>query len=364
MSVSAFKNSRTFGRRIAAWLAVFALLALAVTSVVMVDETESVIVERFGRIVAVYDLSADRGLHAKLPWPIDVTRRFDRRVQLFEPPGRELFTRDKKNVTVDVYLCWRIAEPAGATKDELARGDATTDPASRPVVRFYRGLGTLDVAQARLDSRIRSVLSTHLGGVELSELLSVEASDEDGDAAADRESPLGRIASAVARDVRQRPDEDASIADRLGIEVVDVRIRRLGFPAGNQNAVFERMRSERRKIAESYRSAGLAENKMIVSRADRQYGEILARAKADADRIRGEGEAEAITILNQAHAQDPELYRVTRTLDAYRALFGEKTTLILSASNQLLKLFTEGVPEPAARPTPPVSVEKTPAAGP
>lgn len=335
-----------------------ALVALAVTCVTTVDETEYVVVERLGRIVAVYDTPAQRGLHVKLPWPIDVARRFDRRVQLFEPPGREVFTRDKKNVTVDVYLCWRISEAREAAAGEGAADPPKPEAASapgfsdRPVIRFYRGVGSADVAEARLDSRIRSAVSTALGHVDLSDLLHVvpeppTQKEIAGDEArpASGESPLAAIAARVREDVLEERAGAESLPAKLGIEIVDVRIRRLGFPTGNQSAVFERMRSERRKIAETYRSAGMAENRMIMSRADRHSNEVLARARADAERIRGEAEAESIGILNEAHAKDPELYRTLRTLDAYKAMLSEKTTLILSASSQLLKLLTDGVPD-------------------
>jgi membrane protease subunit HflC len=334
---------------------VIAAVALVCTCLTMVDETEAVVIERFGRIVAVYDQPEQRGLHFKLPWPVDVARRFDRRVQLFEPPGREVFTRDKKNITVDAYLCWRIAENKGAP----AGGDEESSLLERPVIRFYRGVGSADVAEARLDTRIRSALSTALGRVDLGELLRVADNEDEGPAAeGDRNAtPLARIAEQVHADILAGRDGDASLPEKLGIEIVDVRIRRLGFPTGNQSAVFERMRSERRKIAETYRSAGMAENRMIMSRADRHSNEVLARARADAERIRGEAEAESIRILNEAHAKDPELYQTLRTLDAYKAMLTEKTTLILSASSELLKLLTGGVPEsisdrpPATKPT-------------
>ena len=109
------------------------LIALAVGSVVFVDESEFVIVERFGVITAVYDqvdlARSDRGLHFKLPWPVETVRRFDRRLQLFDPRGREMFKRDRKNIIVDTYLCWRIAaSPSSADKSF----------ADRPVVKFYR----------------------------------------------------------------------------------------------------------------------------------------------------------------------------------------------------------------------------------
>jgi membrane protease subunit HflC len=312
---------------------VAALLFVAATSVLFVDETESVIVERFGNIVQVYDHDADRGAHFKLPWPIDLARRFDRRVQLFDPTGREMFTSDKKNVTVDVYVCWKVAEPAADATPLL----------ERPVVRFYRGLGSIDLAEARLDSRVRSILTTAIGQVELSHLLGVKNSEQGpGEKSAGQ---LQQLSETVRNETMRRASETESLRDRLGIEIVDVRITRLNLPAGNQQAVFERMKSERKKIADRYRSAGQAENQMIRSQADRQYNEILAKTRADAERIRGTAEAEAVRILNAAHAQDPEFYTVLATLDAYRKILNDKTTLVLSASSSLLKMLTDGVPE-------------------
>ena len=343
-------EARPFRKRTALVRLAWALAAaLAFTCVTMVDETETVIVERLGRIAAVYDRPADRGLHVKLPWPIDVARRFDRRVQLFEPPGREVFTRDKKNITVDAYVCWKIADPPDAADSDAPAADGS--PTDRPVLRFYRSVGAVDVAEARLDSRIRSALSTALGRVDLGELLQVTAANE-GDDAPRRPGPLATIAAQVRDELVHDGDGAPSLPAKLGIEILDVRIRRLGFPSGNQSAVFERMRSERRKIAETYRSSGMAENRMIMSCADRRSNEVLARAKADAERIRGEAEAEAIGLLNEAHAKDPELYRTLRTLDAYKSMLAEKTTLVLSASNQLLKLLTEGVPDLETSPPP------------
>lgn len=312
------------------------LLVCLWTSLVLVDETEFVVVERLGKINAVYDRPADRGLHFKLPWPIDAVRRFDRRVQLFDPVGREIFTQDKKNVTVDAYICWRIAASPNSQQGKLSE---------RPVVRFFRGLGSVDVAEARLDSRLRSILSTQVGHVELSKLLSVADSEEGPDAT--ETGSLESVGESVRAAVMQRVGEQDSLTDRLGIEIVDVRIKRLNFPSGNQQAVFERMKSERKKIADDYRYAGMADNEEIKSQADRQYNEILAKARADAERIRGEAEAEAIGTLNRAHARDPEFYRLMQTLDAYRKILNERTTLVLSASSNLLKLLTEGIPEPS-----------------
>lgn len=339
-SIAASSASSTgFGRRLRraalVLLALAACAALAASSVVIVDETEYVIVARLGDIDrgVVYDRPEDRGLHFKLPWPIDTVRRFDRRVQLFDPPGREMHTRDRKNIVVDAYVCWKIADPPA--------GEEPVAAADRPVVRFYRSLGDMDVARSRLDSRIRPVLNSQIGSFELSELLSVTDSEAGPDE--NRTGVLARLAEAVRRQALQRANESESLATRLGIEIVDVRIKRINLPAGNQQAVFERMKSERKKFADVYRSTGMSKNKVIRSRADLRYEEILARARADAERIRGEAEAESLSVLNSAHQEDPEFYRFNRTLDAYRKILNEKTTLVLSSSSNLLKLLTEGV---------------------
>ncbi len=185
-----------FARRVGLFALGAVLLGLAASCVIFVDEREAVIVERFGSIVRVYDREADRGAHFKLPWPIDLARRFDRRVQLFTPSAREMFTSDKKNVTVDVYVCWRIAPPADNAADA---------PSERPVVRFYRGLGSSDVAEARLESRVRSILTTALGQVELSHLLGVKNSEQGP--AKNEVSPLDRLSETVRDETLRRASE-------------------------------------------------------------------------------------------------------------------------------------------------------------
>lgn len=337
MSASPPVHDATAAARSRSWLvsglAVLTLLALP-TCGVMVDETEFVIVERLGQIVQVYDQSADRGLHFKLPWPVETTRRFDRRLQLAAPQGREVFTRDRKNIVVEAYIGWKIAESTG----EVALQD-------RPVLRFFRSLGSTDVATQRLGSRLQSIVTTQIGQLDLADLLSASTSEA---GPGDGNGPLAQLSARVRTELQQRPEEPRPLLDQWGLEVVDVRIRRLNLPAGNQQAVFERMKSERQKIAERYRSAGLAESRMIRSQADRQAGELLARAKSDAEKIRGEGEAAALRILNDAHSRDPEFAELLQSLEAAKQALGENTTLVLSASSQFLKLLTEGPPAAAA----------------
>ena len=303
--------------RPALWLV---LLGAALTSVVLVDENEFVIVVRLGVITAVYDQTqpsaSDRGLHFKWPWPIATVRRFDRRELLFDPPAREMFTRDRKNVTVSSFLTWRIPSAKAA--------DIPLE--NRPVVQFYRRLGSRENAEARLDARLSAVAQRTLAALT---------------AATGQDSPV----------------------ENLGLELLDLRIRRINLPEGNRIAVYERMRTERLRIAERYRSAGAAERLRIESQAQRQSDELLARADADAERIRGEGEAQALTILNEAHALDPQLYELQRTLAAYSQILNRQSTVVLSAGSRLFSLLHEGLPpSTSASPPPPVVAPQTNAA--
>jgi membrane protease subunit HflC len=211
-----------FGVGLMAWLS---------TAIVFVDETEIVLLERLGTVAAVLDRPDDRGLNVKLPWPLGTARRFDRRTQLFDPLGREVFTRDRKNVTVDAYVCWKIAK---------SRPDA--ELLDRPAMRFFRSLGTNETAQARLETRVRSSLASRIAKVELSDLLSVP--NPESPPVTGTEMSLDALSRQLLDDVRQRPDEDQSVLDRLGIEIVDVRIKRINFPRGNQQAVFERSHTQ------------------------------------------------------------------------------------------------------------------------
>lgn len=331
-------------RSLRRWGLVLVLLALVWSSLVFVDETEFVIVETFGRVSAVYDEvseeRSDRGLHFKWPWPVGIARRFDRRLQVFDPPGREMFTGDKKNVVVSSYLCWRIAPGNSEPFDQ------------RPVVRYFRGLGDTTTAEARLDARLRSLIAGEFARIELASLLTA-ASAEAGPATT---SPLRTLAERVLDQFRKRPDETDDLETRFGVRVVDLGIHRLNFPEGNRFAVYERMRTERERMAERYRATGRAEKARIESQAKRQSDEILARADAEAARIRGEGEAAALAILQKAWERDPEFYEFQRTLTAYSKILDKRTTLVLSTAGRLLRLLQEGPPEGATEKKPPVPV--------
>lgn len=264
-----------------------------------VRENESVIVTLFGKPVRALDAA---GLEMKWPW--EGVIRFDRRVRLYDATPSEFLTQDKKNIVVQSFVAWKIAEPQ---KFLLAVRDA---------------LG----AEMRLRDVLWSELSSKLGVTPLAALLSTKP----------EEMKLGQL----SEEIRGKCSETAK--GRYGIEVVDVRIKRLGFPTQNRDAVFERMRAERMREAKQFRAEGQEEGMKIRAEADKQKTTILAEANRKAETLKGEGDARAIEIYNSAIALDPSFYKFLRTLDAYRVTLKENTTLVLSSDSDFLKLLTEG----------------------
>jgi membrane protease subunit HflC len=289
------------------WIAVLGLIAVALAvaacSFVVVDETEFAIVTNFGKIVAIYgEAPFGSGLHLKAPWHL--ATKIDRRVRVFEPPPREVITGDKRNLEVASYVVWRVADP----------------------VLFLRASGSHQLAEARLYERVSAALSDAIGRRDFAALASTD--------------PTRWALDDLTREVT---DAVAPAAwAELGVDVLDVRLRRFNHPVEVRPAVFDLIRSERRQVAAKLRAEGEAEYVAITSRADRMRDTILAQADADAERIRGNAEAEAIRVLNDAHGRDPKFFEFLRTLEAYRAILDGQTTVVLSSSSPLLKLLSHG----------------------
>ncbi len=306
-------------RRIVGLVVLGAAVGLAVRSGVVVDETEFVLVTEFGRPVALYgDQPDEAGFHGKAPW--QSATAIDRRLRVFDPPPRELITGDKRNLEVGSYVAWRVVD----------------------ALRFVAAAGSTEAAEARLNERVTAALSDALGRRELASLASTDPRvwrlDE----------LTGEVLAAVAAPARAE----------LGVEVLDVRLRRFNHPVEVRPAVFDLIRSERKQVAAQLRAEGEAQYQILTSRADRERAAILARADAEAERIRGRGEAEAVRLFNEAHARDPKFYEFVRTLESYRALLDEKATVVLSSASPLLRLLTQGPPEELLRDAPPVAAEK------
>jgi len=273
-----------------------------------VRESESVIVTLFGKPVRQLDAA---GLGLKWPW--EGILRFDKRVRLYDATPSEFLTQDKKNIVVQSFVAWKIEDPA----------------------RFLVSVRDAIGAETRLRDVLWSEVSSKLGVTPLAALMSTTPN----------EMKLDQLSDEITRKCAE------TARQRYGIAVVDVKIKRVGFPTQNRDAVFERMRAERQREAKQFRAQGQEEAMKIKAEADKQKAEILADANRKAETLKGEGDAKAIEIYNAAIALDPSFYKFLRTLDAYRNTLKENTTLVLSSDSDFLKLLTEGAQALGARAT-------------
>jgi membrane protease subunit HflC len=279
------------------WIPIVALLLW--TSTFIVAESDVVIVTLFGRPTRTV---TDAGLHVK--WPFESNLRFDRRLAVYDPGSSEFLTKDKKNLVLGSAVCWRITDPT----------------------RFLQTVGDTTGAEMRLHDLVWASLAASIGRIDLSDLLSVE--------------PGRASVQALADQVRSGATVETE--QRFGIAVVDLQLKRVNFPEGNKVAVFARMRAERDRIAKEYRAQGEEAAIKIRAEADRQRVQLLAEAYRDAEKLKGEGDAEAARIYGQAYGKNPQFYKFVRTLDSYKKILNDKTSIVLSGDSELLKLLTQG----------------------
>jgi membrane protease subunit HflC len=313
----------------------FLAIAAVVVAVVLVrlcfftvDPTEYVYVTQFGRPVATYDGAArdtDAGLHMRWPWPVQSVQRLDRRLQHFDLPGTELLTHDAegktidKTLTVEAYVCWRIADR-----------DA--------VDRFIRALGSPEKARDILGKRLNSLLGATIGQMNLDDLITTE-----------RAGDQGRVDVTMAALQKKLLDGlGAEARDRYGVQIVDVRLRRFNHPAQVRQSIFERIVSERNKKVEYYRSEGAKQAANIKSTADEKVRNLLATARYEEEKLKGEADTEAAMIRSQAHSKDPEFYVFLKKLDKLGSILGDnKTTLLLSSHREIFDTLFQP-PRPGA----------------
>lgn len=276
-----------------------ALLLICYLTFFSVKETEFVLITQFGRPVRTI---LDAGPQVK--WPFQTATYFDRRLRIYDPRPSEFLTRDKKNIVIENYVAWRIHDPN----------------------RFVQAVGDAPAAEMRLHDIIWSGLSAELGNHDLDALVSATG---------------GKVETAQLLD-RLTSLTDRAALEQYGIEVVDVRIKRLNLPEQNKQSVYARMRAERERIARQYRAEGEEQALSIRAGADRQKEELLSAAYRDAETIRGKGDAESTRIYGQAYSKNPHLYKLLRTLETYKKVLDDKTTAIISSDSELLKIFTKG----------------------
>jgi membrane protease subunit HflC len=301
------------------FLAIPATLIVLYSSFFTVDASEYVYLTEFGRRVAILDggSEADAGLHFKWPWPVQAVQRLDRRLQSFDLPGAELLTRDPegktidKTLTIDAYVCWRIADTDGADL-------------------FVRTVGSVDGAQLILGQRITSELGAAIAEMELDDLVSTDPEKVDRM----REKLRHRLLDGGSPALR------TTAHDSYGIEVVDVRLRRSNHPVAVREAIFDRIRSERAKKAAEYQSEGERLAAEIRSASEREVAEMKSNAEARAIELRGMADAAADRIRYDAQRADPAFYGFLKKLEDYQRIFGDgKTMLLLSTHRELFDLL-------------------------
>lgn len=271
---------------------IVAILFLANLSLFIVDETKQAIVLQFGKPIRAIK---EPGLNWKLPF-IQNAVFFEDRLLVYDAAPTEIITKDKKTLIVDNYARWKIVDP----------------------LKFLQTVRDLNGAQARLDDIIYSELRVDLGLFDMSEIVSER-----------REGIMKRVT-----------EISNEKAKTYGIEIVDVRIKRVDLPPENEKFIFDRMRAERERIAKQYRAEGQEESAKIIAETEREKTVILAEAYKTAQTLKGEGEAESIRIYAESFNQDPEFYKFYRTLEAYRLTFKDKTTVLLSTDSEFLKYLS------------------------
>jgi len=262
-------------------------------SLFTVTETEYAIKFQLGRI-----LKSDYapGLHMKLPF-VNNVRKFDRRILTLDMPPEQMNTSEQKYVDVDYFVKWRITD----------------------VENFYvTTLGDQAVARNRLAQILRNELRAEFSTRTLAEVVSTE-----------RAVIMERLTAAADNEV-----------SNLGMEIIDVRIKRIELTATVTDSVFDRMQAERKEEANKHRSEGHEQEEIIRSDADRQRQIILADAQRDAEKIRGEGDAIAAATYAQAYEQDAEFYAFHRSLQAYEKAFsGDRDVMVLDPGSEFFNYF-------------------------
>jgi modulator of FtsH protease HflC len=278
-------------------VAVVVALIIGSLSMFVVDQRQNAIVFRLGEVI---DVKRDPGLYFKVPI-LDNVRYFDVRILTIDTPEPERFlTSEKKNVLVDLFVKWKIID----------------------VRQFFVSVqGNESLAQTRLLQTINDGLRAEFGNRTVHDVVSGERDK-------------------IMELMRARANEDAI---KIGVEVLDVRLKRVDLPQEVSASVYSRMEAERKRVANELRSTGYAESEKIRADADRQREVIIAQAYRDAQRIKGEGDANATAIYAKAYEINPEFYAFYRSLEAYKQSFKNRSdVLVLEPNSDFFKYLRSG----------------------
>ena len=298
-------------KRFATAVAILLAAVLVYDVCYVIDESERGVLTNFGKIIPPVK---EPGLHFKLPTPISVVYKVDRRVRPLVNLKQELITEDQKNVLVDGYLLWRVSDP----------------------IRYVEAIRTEANAVKRLSDLYRSSVGIVVSNKSRDAFVSLGLQHQD----------ITKASQEILEQVKP-----VAAAD-YGIEVVRAGLVEYTLPAANRPSVIQRMISERARIAARYRSEGEERAIGIEAFAINEHEKIMAAAHAEATTILGRAEAHALETLATAYREDPEFYKFIRALDSYDSIIDKNTTLMLPADNELFKyLDGKEIPGPAASPT-------------
>jgi membrane protease subunit HflC len=285
-------------------LLVLVALALLSGSIFVVDQRQYAVVYALGELRHVIDKP---GLHFKLPPPFQNVQYFDRRILTIDTADTDRFiTSEKLNIQIDTFVKWRIVDP-------------------RTFVRSVQGSEL--IAADRISRSLRDALNNEIAKRTVADVISGTRAE-------------------ITDKVREKVNEDSK---QIGAEIVDVRLKRVDFAPEVAERVFDRMQSERKRVANERRATGSAESEKIRADADRQREVILAEAYRDAQKIKGEGDARAAAIYGSAFGQNPEFAEFYRSLEAYRAAFRNRSDiLIVDPSAEFFRYF-KGSATPAGK---------------
>lgn len=281
-------------------------LSILLSTLFVVDQRQYAIVFALGEVKKVI---SEPGLHFKLPPPFQNVLFLDKRILTLDTPEADRFiTAEKKNILVDAYVKWRIVEPR---------------------LYFVSFTGDERRANDRMAQIVKAALNDEITKRTVREVISGER---------------GKVMMAIHQKV-------IAEAKQIGVEIIDVRLKRVDYVEQINNSVYERMKSERARVANELRSTGAAESEKIRADADRQRTVILAEAYRDAENIRGDGDAKASQIYAQAFGQNPEFYKFYRSLEAYRASFKSRNDMmVIEPNSEFFKYFKSTGPGPTTNP--------------
>jgi membrane protease subunit HflC len=304
-------------------LAILALLALS-GAFYRVEEGQQAIVLQFGRPVG--DPVTEPGLHVKLPFVQNV-RRFEKRLLIWDGDPEEIPTKGREFIKVDATARWRIADPK----------------------KFLESVATEQRAQSRLDDIIDSAVRSQVSGNTLVELVRSASWVTPGEEVleeipAEREKELKKKVTRGREELtRAILTEARKVVPQFGIELIDVRIKRLNYVPSVREKVYSRMISERKRIAARFRSEGEGESAEILGNMEKDLRQIRSTAYRKAQVIRGKADAQATKIYGDAFNKDPEFYAFSRTLEAYKEGQNKNSVLILTTDSDYYRYLKEAV---------------------